>query len=239
MDNLTPTMPLVPANTNVNDGMMNGGSWIWILLIFVLLGGNGFGGLGNGGVGATPATNLINNDFLYTQQKIDNLNQGLVSQTNQINQSLCQGFGGVQSSIANLGFQLQQCCCNIERTIDQSRFEATQNKCDITTAIGASTQAIKDLINGNTMQDLRDDRERWREMYSQSNQTNAITGYVTQAINQRFPYPAPANVVGYGYPGFGAGYPGFGFAPFGIDGFKDGRCGHDGHHGHCGCNPCC
>lgn len=202
LDGITPTLPLEPASQRRDD--MFGGNWIWILLIFLLLGRGGLGGWGNDGVAATPATNLINNDFLYTQQKIDALGQAIITQTTQINQTLNNGFGDVRMGLAELGFRQQQCCCDTLRAIDGVNYNASQNTCAITTAIGASTQAIKDLINSNTMQDLRDDRERWREMYSNSQQTNAITGYVTAAINQRFPYPAPANVVGYGYPGFGA-----------------------------------
>lgn len=192
---IVPTMPMVPANQATANGTTNdmlgmGGNWIWIILLLFLFGGrNGFGNFGNDGVAATPATNLINNDFLYTQSKIDNLGAELRNQSSMLNQAVTTGFSGVQQSLCsgfaginanmnsgfntvnanmnsgfnavqlglcNLNHALDSGFCGTNRNIDQVRFENAQNTCAITSAIGASTQAIKDLINTNAMQDLRD-----------------------------------------------------------------------------------
>lgn len=191
---ITPTMPVTPVTANNGGDMFGGGagSWIWILLIFMLLGGRGnlFGA--NDGVAATPATNLINNDFLYTQSKIDALGQALISQTNQLNQTLSAGFGDTRMGLAELGFRQQQCCCDTLRAVDGVNFNATQNTCAITTAIGASTREIKDLINANTMQDLRDRNTDLSAALSNCNQTATINSIVNGAINARFPYAVPA-----------------------------------------------
>ena len=34
---------------------------------------------------------------------------------NQVGRELCQGFGGVNSNLAQLGYQTQQCCCDIKQ----------------------------------------------------------------------------------------------------------------------------
>lgn len=97
------------------------------------------------------------------------------------NTGMLNGFHGVSDSICNLGYQMQNCCCetnrNIDaarfdmskcccetnRNIDASRYEAAKNTCDITTAIHNEAEATRALINANTMQELRDrleDRDR-------------------------------------------------------------------------------
>ena len=210
-DNIMPTLPLTTASNDGNMGM--GGGWIWILLIFLLLGGRGLGGLGGDtGVQANGATNLINNDFLYSQQKIDNLGQANLAQTTQINQTLNAGFSGVQMGMCQLGHQIDSGFCATNRNIDQVRFEAAQNTCAITGAISASTQAVKDLINGNTMQDLRDRNLELASALNNGQQTAAI-------INNLRPYPQPSYFVAPPAVGFGAYAP---YAPFAAG----------------GCNPC-
>lgn len=84
---------------------------------------------------------------------------------NGIQRDMCQGFSTLNSGITNLGYQMQNCCCDTNRNIDAVRYEAAKNTCDITTAIHAEGEATRALINANTMQDLRDRLEaRDREL---------------------------------------------------------------------------
>ena len=204
-----------------HDGM--GGGWMWIILIFVLLlGGGGLGGLG-GANGAAAAT--LNNDFLYTQQKIDTQTAATNAGFATTMQAMNAGFAGVNANLCDNRHAMDMGFCNVGRSIDQVRFEAAQNTCAITSAITQSTQNIKDLINGNTMQDLRDRNGDLANALNNAQQTAAI-------INQLRPYPTPsyyapnpaAQTVQFAapYAPFGFGYPGFGGCePRGCD-----PCGH-------------
>ena len=203
---IIPTMPMAPAGENG----MGGGSWIWIILIFLLLGGRGGFGGGGDGVAANGATNLINNDFLYSQQKIDNMSQNLNNIENQITGALSNGFNSVNSGICNIGHQLDLGFCGVNRSIDQSRFEAAQNTGNIINAMNAGFQRVLDSDNAREVQALRD---RILE------QGNTITNQQQTAglINALRPYPQAAYITvnpnaPFGYPGYGAPF-GYGANP--------------------------
>ena len=94
-----------------NDGLFNGNSGWWIILLFVLLGGWG-GGFGMGGFGGgwgaeglypwMNQSNQINNGFrdqtLYTQ--MNGVQQEITSGFGNVQTALCGGFAGVNASIA-------------------------------------------------------------------------------------------------------------------------------------------
>lgn len=94
-----------------NDGLFNGNSGWWIILLFVLLGGWG-GGFGMGGFGGgwgaeglypwMNQSNQINNGFrdqtLYTQ--MNGIQQDITSGFGNVQTALCSGFAGVNASIA-------------------------------------------------------------------------------------------------------------------------------------------
>ena len=108
-----------------------------------------------------------------------------------------------QLGLQNLQAQQSQCCCNTQKEILQSRYDAAlqaQNMqaqmaqccCDIKESILADGQATRQLIQDNTIQNLRDklaDRDRdlqtayWQ--ISQVSQTNNIIDAVR-------PTPKPA-----------------------------------------------
>ena len=202
--NVMPTMDL-GGNGKSRDGMMGGG-WMWIILIILLLGGGGFGGFG----GNSAAAATINNDFLYTQQKIDNQTQATNAGFAGVAQQLCNGFAGVNNSICDLRHSQDMGFCNVGRSIDQVRFEAAQNTCAITTAITQSTQNIKDLINGNTMQDLRDRNGDLHNALNNAQQTATIINYLSPPARPAYLAANPNVPIPFGAP----------FAAFG------------------GCNPC-
>ena len=135
-------------------GFMNGDG-IWAIILFALIfgyGRNGFGG-GFGGYGGGSGIGenyVLATDFANIERKIDGVNNGLcdgfyAQNTNMLNgsasvqQTLCQGFSGIDRAIADtnsnlanaictLGYQnqagfnqinnsLQSCCCDISRQI--------------------------------------------------------------------------------------------------------------------------
>lgn len=103
-------MPVTPmGNNGFGDGF--GGSGWWILLLFILLGGNGWGGFGGYGNNlASDAavmypwmnqSNQINDGFRdqMLNSSIQGIQNGITSGFGDVQNSLCAGFAGVNASI--------------------------------------------------------------------------------------------------------------------------------------------
>ena len=111
------------GNTNGGNGMWGDGSWLWILVIFALLGwgGNGFGGFGGYGAGNGGVSGEIQRGFDTSTiiGKLDGINYGLcdgfyAQNTNMLNgfasvqNALCQGFNGLNTGLMQSTNTLQQ-----------------------------------------------------------------------------------------------------------------------------------
>lgn len=139
---------IAAATRGANDDWGGGGSW-WIVLLFLVMFGGG-NGLGWGNRGGEQAATVGELERGFNQQavvgKLDQLAYGQASAgyeaarmangvemqaanlaaQNQL--ALCQGFGGVNSAIADLGRQMQQCCCDIKSQMAQDKIESLQAK---------------------------------------------------------------------------------------------------------------
>lgn len=149
----------IRAATQDNDGFDGQGSWFWIVVLFLFMFGSGNGLFNGGGNALTRAemTDGFNNQSVL--RKLDGITQGLCDGFYAMNTGMLNGFNTVGSQIAENRFAAQQCCCETNRNIDNVRYEASKNTCDITTAIHAEGEATRALINANTMQALRDKLE--------------------------------------------------------------------------------
>ena len=154
----------VTGNGNNNGFMGNDWAWIIILLLFGY-GGRGFGGFGGqGGCGAPCATQADVRAAVDQQTLISKLDQqtyGLADSTYALNNTMTNGFHGVDNAICNLGYnvqsgfnslshQLSDCCCTTQRAIDGVNYNMAKNTCDITTAINSSTRDILENQNANS-----------------------------------------------------------------------------------------
>lgn len=203
------------------NGMFGGDdSFIWIIVLFLLFGGNGFGAFGGaanqGMLTRAEMTEGFNNQSVLN--KLDGINNGLCSGFyaqnttmlqgfNGVERDLCTGFNGINQNINQARFDSQQCCCETNRNIDAVRSEAYKNTCDITTAIHNEGEITRALINSNTMQELRDrladkDRELMTANFQLSQQAQSAS-----IIDQLRPCAKPAyltcspyqaNNIGYG-----------------------------------------
>lgn len=205
-------VPVMDVNRNgygYGDGFGCGGGWfMWIIVLFALMGGwgNGFGrGYGNG-PGLTQVEMQQGFDTQNILRKLDGINNGLcdgfyaqnttmLNGFNGVQRDLCTGFSAVNAGIAENRFAQQNCCCEINRNIDAVRAENYKNTCEITNAIHAEGEATRALINHNVMQDLRDrlaDRDRDLQsanfQLSQLSQTANIVGTLR-------PFPQPAYIT--------------------------------------------
>lgn len=148
---------------------------IVLWLIFLAMVGNGNFGWGNNGgansaalqgavTRADLADGLNNQTVLGNLRTIDSdVGNGITS----INQSLCSGFNGVNSTVVSNANMLNQSLntlnsttqmgfCGVNNNINTLKYEMAQNCCDIKSAMHSEGEATRALIQANTVQDLRD-----------------------------------------------------------------------------------
>lgn len=191
----------IKAATDGDDMMGNGAWWIIILFLF-LFGANGFGG--NRGNGGCATTEDVQNQFNFAALERQNnetvaaIRQAQYDTTGVIKDSMYTSLNeikGVESLIAGLSANQNQCCCETNRNIDAVRYENAKNTCDIITAQTAMGQKILDAISANEIQQLRD---KVSDLQLQNSQC-AQNAYLVNALR-----PAPVPAVPYGsYYGFG------------------------------------
>lgn len=203
------TMNVEPSGCNNNNGGFGGdwGAWIILFLIFGMFGWGGFGGWGGGFGGGANGAGLqgiatradINEGFALNnlQSGITAIQQGVCDATYSLNNSIqqgfantnmgmMQGFNGVQSQMANLGFQLQDCCCQTQRAIDGVNYNMATNTCnlqntmnsntrDIIDSQNAGTRAILDYLCQEKISDLQAENQTLKLAASQAAQNNFIT----------------------------------------------------------------
>lgn len=139
-------------NNNGWGGFGDGGWWIILLFLFAGWGGRGFGGGFGGGCG-TPATQADLAAGFNNSAVLGNLNDLALGQAN-IQQTLCQGFGGINTAIGNLGYnlshQISDCCCTTQRAIDSVKYENAANTCALQNTINGTTRDIIENANANS-----------------------------------------------------------------------------------------
>ena len=128
-------------------GSFFGSDWLGAFLIIAVLFG-GFGGFGFGGRGESYATTEYVQSALNNQSTQTGLRDVLLSSANnnyetaqlingQTNALMQQGytyqlsaeqrFNALQQQIAQLGFQMDSCCCSIKTQMLQDKYEALEN----------------------------------------------------------------------------------------------------------------
>jgi hypothetical protein len=103
-------MPVTPMGNTGNGGFGDcfGGNGFWILLLFLLLGGNGWGNGFGGGFGGNDIypwmnqSNQINGGFRdqMLNTSINGIQNGITSGFGDVQTALCGGFAGVNAGIA-------------------------------------------------------------------------------------------------------------------------------------------
>lgn len=207
------------SNNGYNNDMF-GGDGAWWIIILLIFGWNGFGGFGNNG-GAMNGL-LTRNDlcqdmnFNNLENAVRGVQNGLCDGFYAINTSLLNGFNGVntsiltsanatQTGIANLGYQLQQCCCNVERGIDRLACQSATDTANIIQAGANNTQKILDFLCQEKISGLQAENALLTSQLSQNSQTRQI-------IDALLPVAKPAYLTcspyasAFGYPYSNCGY---------------------------------
>lgn len=174
----------VTRNNDCYDGFGNGG-WIWIILLAFLFRGNWGGYGGYGGESPLVSEEFIKRDIFNTNQNVSN--------------TACQ----TQRDVLENRYTAQLCCCETQKEVLQSRYDAALQAqaiqaqlasccCDLKTAIHAEGEATRGLIQGNTIQDLRDRlAERDRDLSAANFQISQVA-QTNNIISTLQPTPRPA-----------------------------------------------
>ena len=70
--------------------------------------------------------------------------------SNAIQSSLCNGFNGINQGLNDLGYRLQDCCCQTQRAIDGVNYNLATQSCDTRNTIQNATRDILESNNNNT-----------------------------------------------------------------------------------------
>ena len=181
---------LLSGRTGSNDGFGDGnGAW-WIIL-FLIFGwgrngfGNGFGGTG-GGVGENY---VLATDFATVERKLDSISNGICDSTFALNntvtngfagvqQTLCQGFNGVNQSIATNGYetrlginglasQLANCCCDIRQQIADCCCTTQRGIDAVNYNMAMNTNGIQQTLCNNTRDIIENQNANYRALHDE------------------------------------------------------------------------
>lgn len=151
---------------------------------------------------------------LQSCQGFNSVNNSINANTNAVQAALCNGFNGIQTALANNNFNMQNCCCetqksimqtnfnnqagfntvataiatnacDIERSQDDIRYLMAQNQSQTMVGIDKLGDRLIDYMNQSKMDELRTELQNAKFQISQSNQTE-------QLLNALQPVPKPA-----------------------------------------------
>ena len=187
----------VMALTNGNDNWQNN-PFIYLVWLAVLGNGDIFGNRGADAATQGAITRADLNDGFANaeiQSGIRGLQNGLCDGFYANNTTALQGFAGVNADITELGYNMKDCCCQLNRSIDALAAENYKNTCAITTAVHAEGEATRALIQQNMIQGLRDrieaqDRDLLTANFQLSQQAQSAN-----LLNTLRPFPQPAYIT--------------------------------------------
>lgn len=222
-----------------NNGGFGGmfGEGLWAIIILAMLGfGGGYGGFG-GGVGLNGALTRAELYDGFAMQNIDSavrgVQQGICDSTYALNNTITNGFHGVDNAICNLGYnvqsgfnglssQLAQCCCDNRAAIADVKYQMATDTCAIQNTIqnttrdlmdnqNAGTRAILDFLTQDKISTLTAENQSLKLAASQAQQNAFITAnqeaQTAELIRRISPMPVPAYSVPAPYPyGYNSGY---------------------------------
>lgn len=172
---------------NANNDMF-GGYGIFGIIIFLIVAGMF---TGNGwGFGGNNARADITNEFLYNQlandvrangTAINTVDRDVLTSSCNTDKEILENRYQNALQTQTLSSQMSSCCCEIKGLIRDE------------------IQSVKDLINNNTIQDLRDAKQGYELVSALGNQTNTLS----TRFGSWFPNPpyTPYYYGTYGYNG--------------------------------------
>lgn len=198
-------------NNGWGNGFMGDGLWSIIALAIIFgWGGNGFGFGGNGN-GVYNATQDVESsihsalDTLQITNKLDNLTTSLNSDFGGVINSITTNGYDTRLALNDLGYQLQNCCCEGRATMNSVgnalssqiadlKYALATEECATRQASADNTQRIIDFLTTDKLATLSAENSALRGELSQAQQTSQI-------VNALRPTPVPSypasNLYGY------------------------------------------
>ena len=177
---------------------------MWVLFLFFLMawGNGGFWGNNRNGVNDPAVQGALTRSDLFEGFNTQDINSQLRGITNgvcdsayainngikDLGMNMMQGFDGTNQRLADLGYQVQNCCCQTNRNLDSIRYENAKNTCDVINAVNASTQRVIDQMTTDKIDDLRTELQSAQLQLSNNNQTANLIATLR-------PFPQPAYIT--------------------------------------------
>lgn len=121
-----------------------GGGWIFLILIFALMSGGGFGF--NRNQAATTEEVAAGFNFNGINQKLNELTAGQAGINQNLGNAICQlGYQDAQHSY-DLSRQIADCCCTTQRGIDSVKFDMANYSAATNATITAGVQKVLDKL---------------------------------------------------------------------------------------------
>lgn len=177
------------GNGRDNNGWGNDYAWIIILFLIFGWGRNGFGGGFGGNSGGVADGYVLASDFAQIDRKLDTISNGICDSTFALNntmtngfaatqQTLCQGFSGVNQAITTNGYetrlgvqglasQLANCCCDIRQQISDCCCQTQRGIDGINYNMAMNTNAIQQTLCNNTRDLIDNQNANYRALHDE------------------------------------------------------------------------
>lgn len=139
------TRPNIYGGYGMGDGFGYGGGLVWIVLLFALLGGNGFGANGRAATTEDLASGF---NFSGVNNKLNEITAGIAGINQNLGNAIC-------SSTYELASKIDNCCCTTQRAIDGVKFDLANYNASLITAITAEGQKTRDMLQQNKIESLQ------------------------------------------------------------------------------------
>ena len=177
-------------DNNCNNGFGDNAWWIIVLLLFGW-GRNGFGGFGGfgGGTGGVTDGYVLASDFAQVDRKLDTISNGICDSTFALNNTmtngfanvqntLCQGFSGINQAITtngyetrlgvqNLSSQLANCCCDIRQQISDCCCQTQRGIDGVNYNMAMNTNNIQNTLCNNTRDIIENQNANYRALHDE------------------------------------------------------------------------
>ena len=220
---IQPVMPI--GNMGYGDGFgYGGGCWMWIIVLFALMGG-GFGGWNNRDTNVARIQDVYaSNDNQTLNANVRDLNDKMFRLGNGISDAtfaLNGAISNVGRDVANGTYVLDKAITDsryvigqavnenrfaaqngfngVDRNIDAVRYENAMNTCKITTTGTENTQKILDKLNSMEFNAMKNENENLRMALANERNINVNYMQTRDIIGAVRPFPIPAYPVGNPY----------------------------------------
>ena len=182
---------VLSGNAGNNGNNRWGNDYAWIIILFLIFGWgrNGFGGGFGGNSGGVADGYVLASDFAQIDRKLDTISNGICDSTFALNntmtngfaatqQTLCQGFSGINQAITTNGYetrlgvqglasQLANCCCDIRQQISDCCCQTQRGLDGINYNMAMNTNAIQQTLCNNTRDIIDNQNANYRALHDE------------------------------------------------------------------------